>query len=323
MSKRFENKRLFYILGVLVIILLLTFVLKVPRERGTLKSSLVNFDTMEVSQIDIIPKSSVGKPFAFVKQNNRWTVRQGSIISKPTEGAVRNIFNEILSIKPQSLAAVNESKWKEFELTDSLATRIKFSNKNRTILSDIMLGKFSYKQVANPYGYSGGNNIEGTSFVRLAGQKEIYAVEGFLVFAISGKFSDWRDKSLVRFRKEDVLKVKFNFPGDSSFTLNKKDSGWFIDDFKADSAAVSGYLNMAGNFNGTDINVDFKPVSNPDFQITFEGNNLLNVSVRCFTEAGTDNFILNSNLNSEVFFTSKKSGIFSQIFKYKKYFLKK
>lgn len=323
MSKRFDNKILFYILGILVVILLITFVLKVPGEKATLRSNLVSFDTLAVGKIDIIPKSSVGKPFELVKENNRWSVKQGNIISKPTDGAVQNIFNEILSLKPQSLAAVNESNWKEFDLTDSLATRIKFLNNKGKVLADILLGKFSYKQVTNPYGYSGGNNIEGTSYVRLSGQKEIYAVDGFLAIAINGKFSDWRDKSLIRCRKEDVLTVKFIFPGDSSYTLTKKDSGWFVDDKQADSTTVSNYLNSLGYINGQDFADDFRPVLNPDYQIIIEGNNLLNSSVKCYRGGTEEDYVLGSNLSPDVYFTSKRNGIFDQIVKSKKYFLRK
>jgi hypothetical protein len=323
MSKRFDNKNLIYVLGILVIILVLTFILKVPGEKATIKSTLVSFDTLAVSKIDIIPRNTAGKPFEFNKQNNIWSVRQGNIISKPADGAVQNIFNEILSLKPQSLAAVKESKWNEFDLTDSLATRIKFLNSKGRVLADLLLGKFSYKQVTNRSGYPGGNNVEGISYVRLNGHKEVYGVDGFLAFSISGKFSDWRDKSLIRCRKQDILKVTFTFPGDSSYTLSKKDSDWFAGDQKADSTAVSNYFNLVGNINGVDISDDFNPVSNPDYQISIEGNNLLNTSLKCFTTAGKDDYILNSNLNPEVFFTSKKSGTFSQIFKPKKYFVKK
>lgn len=320
MSKRFNNKNLFYILGILVIILIMTFILKVPGRRATLRSSLVSFDTMAVSKIDIIPKSSSGSPFEFIKQNNSWSVRQGNIISKPTDGAVQNIFNEVLSIKPQSLAAVNESQWKEFDLTDSLATRIKFLNNKDKVLADILLGKFSYKQVTNPYGYSGGNNIEGTSYVRINGQKEIYAVDGFLSFTISGKFSDWRDKSLIRCRKEDILTVKFVFPGDSSYTLSKKDSGWFVDDKKADSTTVASYINSLAYINGQDFADDFKPVLNPEYQVIIEGNNLLNSSVKCYRGGTYVEYILGSNLNPDVYFASKRNGIFEQVVKSKKYF---
>jgi hypothetical protein len=323
MSKRFDNKKLLYVFGILVIILLLTFILKVPKEKATLKGSLVEFDTMDVSKIVLIPKSSAGEPFEFIKENNKWKISQGHIITNPAEGAVQNIFNEILSIKPQSLAAVDKSKWKEFDLTDSLATRIEFLNNKGNKMADILIGKFSYKQVTNPYGYSGGNNIEGTSFVRINGEKEVYAVDGFLAFSFSGKFSDWRDKTLIRCKKEDILKITFTFPHDSSYLLMKNDQGWLADGLQADSTSVANYLNTLGYLNGQDFKDDYKPASNPEYQMIVEGNNLLSFSIKCFSAEGTDEYIINSSLNPDVYFTTNKKGIFSQIIKPKTYFLKK
>jgi hypothetical protein len=323
MSNRFDNKKLLSILGVLIIILLLTFILKVPKEKATLKGSLVELDTSDVSKIVIIPKISAGDPFEFVKENNKWTVRQGNIVSKPAEGAIQNILNEILSIKPQSLAAVDKSKWKEFELTDSLATKVKILNIKGKELADVLIGKFSYRQVANPYGYSGGDNIEGTSYVRVNNEKEIYAVEGFLAFSFNGKFSDWRDKTFIRCKTEDIIKITFTFPGDSSYLLIKKDSGWLAGDMLADSINVSNYLNELKYINGQDFKDDFRPASNPEYQMIVEGNNLLSFSVKCFSAEGTDDYILNSSLNPDVCFASKKNGIFSQVFKPEKYFFKK
>ncbi len=39
-----------------------------------------------------------------------------------------------------------ESRWEEFNLTDSLATRIKFLNKRKKVLADLMIGKLDFKQ---------------------------------------------------------------------------------------------------------------------------------------------------------------------------------
>ncbi|MBK7131608.1 MAG: DUF4340 domain-containing protein [Bacteroidales bacterium] len=322
MSKRFDNKKLIYVLGILVVILLFTFVFKVPKDNATLKGSLVDLDTTAVTKIILYPKTSTGEPFEFVKEKDRWTVRQGNIISNPASGSVQNIFNDIISIKPQSLAAVDEARWKEFELTDSLAVRVKFLNSKGKKLTDILIGKLTYKQVANPYGYSGGNNIEGTSYVRVYGEKEVYAVDGFLSFTFNGKFSDWRDKTIFRCRKEDILNVKFVFPGDSSYTLTKKDAGWFAGNEKADSTTVSNFLNSLANLNGQEFADGFKPVSNPDYQIIIEGNNLLNSSVRCYRNGAGENYVLVSSLNPESNFSSNRNGLFSQIIKDKNYFIK-
>ncbi len=88
----------------------------------------MNVDTAEVVKIIITPKASAGKPFEFIRENNKWTVRQDNIVSAPMKGAVENIFREVLAIGPQSLAAVGKAAWEEYELTDSLATRVKLLN---------------------------------------------------------------------------------------------------------------------------------------------------------------------------------------------------
>jgi hypothetical protein len=323
MSKRFDNKKLLYVFGILAVILLLTFIFKIPKEKSTLKVSLIDMDTNSVTRVVIIPKFSAGAPFEFVKENNMWIVKQGNLVSKPARGAIQNIFNEIISLKPQGLAAVDKSKWIEFELTDSLSTRIKFLNIKGKELADIQIGKFTFKRPDNSYGSYGGNNIEGTSFVRVNNEKEIYAVDGFLALSFSGKFSDWRDKSFVRFKKEDVLKVTFKFPADSSYVLRKKEPGWQVGDIEADTTTVKNYLNTLSYLDGQDIKDGYKPDSNPEFLIIAEGNNLLNFTVNCYSEKGSNDYILSSSLYPEIYFVSKKDGIFDQIFKPQVYFKKK
>jgi hypothetical protein len=320
MSKRFNNKRLFYILAGLLVILLLTVILKIPKEKSTLKDALVEFDTAAVAKIVIVPRVESGKPFEFIRENDRWIVSQDDIKSAPIKGAVGNIFSEILDISPQSLAAVGKPKWNEYELTDSLATRIRFLNKNGKELAEIMIGKFTYRQVNNPYGGYGGNNIEGTTYVRLPEEEEIYSVDGFLAFSFSGGFNDWRDKSFMKCNKDDITKVTFSLPADSSFTLTKKDSLWFAGPQAADSANTADYLNSVSLIDGQNFRDGFKPGSSPEYQLVIEGNNLLNITVRCYKGEG-DNYILNSSLNPEVYFATKRNELFDKLFKPLDYFL--
>ena len=159
MSNRFDNKKLLYLLIGLIAILLLTVVIKIPKERATLRSKIVEFDTSEVNKIILYPRVSIGNAVEFNKNNNKWKVQQGNIVSATQEGVVQNIFSDVLRIKPQSLAAVSKSNWKEFEVTDSLATRIKFLDRKGKILADLMIGKFNYRQPDNTYAGYGGNNI--------------------------------------------------------------------------------------------------------------------------------------------------------------------
>lgn len=322
MSNRFNNRNLLIVLGILLTLLLMTVIVKIPKEKSTLKDRIVDLDTADVYSIKISPKSSGGKPFEFVRENTKWSIKQESIVAVPRKDAIRSIFSEILSVKPQSLASVDKTKWKEFELTDSLATRISFFSKKGKNLADLMIGKFTYKQVSNPYSY-GGNNIEGTSFVRLPDKKEIYAVDGFLAFSLGGNFNDWRDKSFLRCNIKDITRITFTFPSDSSYILQKKDSLWKVGEFMADSLITVKYFNSIGFIEGEDFQDGFQPVGSPLYAMTIEGNNLLNISVKCYPGQGKDKYIFNSSMNPDIYFLGTKSGMFDKLFMPSGYFTKK
>jgi hypothetical protein len=323
MSKRFNNTKLLYILAGLGLILLLTTVIKVPKERATLKSKIADFDTSEVSKIIIYPKNLAPELIEFSKDNYKWSVAQGKIVTAPYRNAAESIIMEVLNIKPKSLASVDKEKWKEFDLTDTLAIRVRLLNKKGKELADLMIGRFAYKPGNASYGGYNQNYNQGTSYVRIYGEKEVYSVDGFLSLAFSGNFDDYRDKSFIQLKPEDVTKISYIFPSDSSFVLNKKDKEWITGNQITDSIKTATFLNGLSFLNGQDIRDNFKPVTNPAFQMLIEGNNLLNISVKCYLSEETGEYILNSNLNPDVYFVSKKDGIFEKLFKPKKYFTSK
>ena len=322
MSDRFNNKRLLYLLSGLIVILVLTVIIKIPKEKATLKSKVVELDTSLISKILLYPRISPGKEVEFDKSNGRWTVKQDNIISAAQEGAVQNLLNEVINIKPQSLASKSKSKWNEYELTDTLATRIKFLDRKGKNLADLMIGKFTYKQADNPYGGYGRNNMQMTSYVRNYNENEVYAVNGLLSFSFNIKFDDWRDKTFVKAKKSDITNIRFIYPSDSSYNLVKNNAAWLVADQATDSVSTANYLNSLEFLNGLEIKNGFKSVVSPVYQVLIEGNNLLSITVKCFNGDDNDEYILNSSLNPDVFFTSKKNGIFDKLFKSKSYFLK-
>lgn len=317
MSNRFDNKRLLYILAGLIVIMVLTFLIKIPKERATLKERIVELDSTDVSKIILYSKSSAGNPVEFIRNNGKWKVLQGKISSVSKKNEVENIIMEIMSIKPQNLVSKSKTKWADFEVTDSTGTRIMFLNKKGKTIADLIVGRFSYKQLNNQYSMYGRNNIQGTSYVRVTGENEVYGVDGFLSLSFNRTFNDWRDNTLVTVNKDDMTSLKFIYPADSSFTLTKKESKWFIDNSPADSAKVANILTFLSNVAGQDFDDSFKPDVNPDYQLVIEGNNLLNISVKGYRRTdGT--CIINSSLNPDIYFSSKSDGVFNRVFKSRK-----
>jgi hypothetical protein len=315
MSKRFNNKRLLYLLAGLTVILILTILIKIPEEKATFKSNIVDLDTSAVIKIILNNRISAGNAVEFNRNNYNWTVRQGKIVSAIDEGAVQNIFSEVLNIKPQSLAAINHARWKEFDLTDSLATRIKFLNSKGKILADIMIGKLDFKQPDKPDGGFSGNNIKMTSYVRLYSEKEVYAIDGLIPFSFNIKFDDWRDKTFVRYNKSEITNISYLYPADSSYKLIRKDSLWYSGSLKADSLKVGNYLNSITLMRGEEFKDDFTPVSNPIYQMLVQATNSVGFSIKCYAGGSPGEYILNSSLYPEVYFIDRKSVLFNQLFK--------
>lgn len=323
MSKRFNNKRLLYLLVGLVAILILTILIKIPKEQATFRSNIVDFDTSAVSKIILNNRISEGNSVEFQRQNDKWIVRQGKIQSATGEGEVQNIFGEVLNIKPQSLAAIDQSRWKEFDLTDSLATRIKFFNSKGKVLADIMIGKLDFKQPDKPNGGFSGNNIKMTSYVRLHDGKEVYAIDGLIPFSFNIKFDDWRDKTFIRCNKAEITNISYLYPADSSYKLIRKDSIWYSDNLKADSLKVGNYLNSIALVRCEEFKDDFKPSSNIVYQMLVQGTNSAGFSIKCYEGGSKGEYIFNSSLYPEVYFIDRKNVLFNQLFKSQSYFLKK
>jgi len=102
MSKRFNNKRLLYLLSGLIAILILTLLVKIPKETATFRSHIIDFDTSAVIKIILNNRISDGNTIEFTRTSDNWMVQQGKIISATEAGAVQNIFGEVLNIKPRS-----------------------------------------------------------------------------------------------------------------------------------------------------------------------------------------------------------------------------
>jgi len=315
MSNRFDSKKLLYILGILVFLLIVTLLVKIPRESSTLKKTLVKFDTVQVAKIIITPKASEGGEFEFIKEKQGWKVKQGNITATPRSGAVSNILNDLLNLRPSSLVAVDKSKWPEYDLTDSLGIRVRAENRKGKLLADVMVGRFSYKPVRNPYGGGyGGGSIDGISYVRLHNENEIYAVDGFITFSFSGGFNEWRNKTIVHATKSDLTKITFTFPADSGYVLEKRDNKWYIGEMTADSARTSDYLSDICYADGEKFADGFSPASQPVYKIDIEGNNLLSITIKCYRR-DDGLLILNSSLNPDAWFESSADGLFGRIFK--------
>lgn len=319
MFSKSNNKTLLIIFGVLLV-LTLVFILSKPtapgkRERSKkLRTEMLDADTSLISRITIIPRGGEKDDVVLFKEGNTWNVEMEDKNYTADPSAIKNLFRELLNMKTERLAANNKDRWKEYEVTDSTASRVKIEGgkKNETIF----IGKFSYQQPKtpspNPYGQQG----KMTTFVRKSGEKEVYAVDGFLAMTFNREANDFRNKTVLKSQKSEWTRLNYSYPGDSSFHLVRQEEKWMVDGILADSASVAKYLNDIDLLTSTHfVDEELMKSAAPSHALKIEGNNFPSpIVINAYPADSTNGYVITSSQNKGAYFSGKESDLFNKIF---------
>ena len=312
LSKFLNTKTLIILLVILAGILIITQVTE--KEDRTFKSQLVEIDTSKVTKIKILPKAGSDDPeITFTRTGQEWKLEADGEFYKPDESSIKNIMTELLRMRTQRVSATSSDKWKELEVTDSTASRVKLFSGDE-VLTDLYIGKFSYTQAPqqqNPYQRQQARMFTN---IREAGEETVYVVEGFIKMNIQPNVDSYRAKTLVSVPKEDLTKLTFDYPGET-FVLNKQDGYWFLDGQQADSLETSRYLQKFVRLTSSNFADEVEPVTDsPTHTITIEGNNIVPVELQVFPADTVHEYVITSSLIPDTKYSGKKSKLFERIF---------
>jgi hypothetical protein len=315
LSKFLNTKTLIVLLAILGVILLIVTLTK--KEDRTFKSEMVAIDTALVTKMVIYPKlGDEGKEVIFTKTGTEWKLESDAKSYKPDPTAVKNILTELVRMKSERVAATEETKWTEFEVTDSTATRIQLYNRNK-LLADLYVGKFNYTQPPqgqqNPYQQQ--NKGKMSTYVRPAGDKEVYVVDGFIKMNIQANVNAYRDKTLFASNKDDLTKIAFSYPNNERFTLSREGTKWFLNGQPTDSTKTVRYLNKLARVTSSNFIDEITPLtSTPTHQVRIEGNNMMPVEINAFPADSVNQYVITSSLVSDAKYSGLKSGLFERVF---------
>jgi hypothetical protein len=233
----------------------------------------VEIDTGRISSIYLYPQSENGAELFFSRIGTDWIVSKDELSAPADKYSLGNTLDELLNLRADRLVARSEEKWPEFHVNDSLGTRVIVKEGKKTTL-DMIIGRFNYQPPAGGYsGYGQQQYGTGITYVRKSGEDEVYAVEGFLAMSINQGFNNWRDQAICRISKDQITRVVFDYPADSGFVAQKLDVNWTVNGILADSTSMAQYLDGLSRKSHGDFADGFSPLSNPLYQVTFEGTN--------------------------------------------------
>lgn len=277
---------------------------------------LVSIDTAAVTNIVInVPKEELKITLSRTGES-QWEVSGNGNIYPADKSVVKNILSHYTKMEPSRVAATTEAKWKQYEVSDSTGTRVTLKNEGKE-LADVYIGKFSYSQPPQAGGQQQFQQQRGTmtSYVRLAGEEKVYAVEGFLKMAYQSDVNAFRNKSLVKVGKNDISKIEFSYP-DRRITLAKEEGDWMMNGAPADSAKTVKYINNISRLNSANfVDPSTQKVSDATHRVTIEGSNFSPIELKAFPAADTAiNYVVTSSANPGAEFDGSKAKLYEKVF---------
>lgn len=312
MSGRFNNRVLLIIFIVLAAIFLVMRFTTVRRSDRTLHTDLVSIDTSLVSTVILSPASETGTSVTFEKAGGSWSVASGGINARASASSVRTMLAGLSRLETDQLVARSRENWEEFQVNDSLGTRVVLKSGERTLL-DLVVGKFSYQQAAGGYNMYGQDQGIARSYIRLSDETEVYSVEGFLAMTLNQPFENWRDQTVARINISELSRIVFDYPADSGFVAERTVGGWTVGGILADSTSMVQYINQLSWKRNSTFDDTYQPSSDADYSITFEGENMDPQRLLAYRGTG-EQFFLTGSSNPGTVFRSATEGLFGEIF---------
>ena len=315
------NKINKWLIGTFAILLVITVVMIIlNRSEGaasrnrSFNSNLTRIDTATVTRISITPRFGQ-KQIELFRKDQLWKVEVDDRIYNADPSAVKGMLLSLSSLRATRIAARDRDQWAAYELTDSAATHVIVNSGKKTV-ADIYLGKFSYQQPKNPNPYMYQQQGKMTSYIRVAEDKQVYAVDGMIALSFNREASDFRDRALIRSNKENWNRLTVRTP-QNFYTLTKQDNKWMIDGLPADSASVETYLTSLAWLNSSDfIEGRLLAATSPSHSLSIEGDTMpIPIKIEAFPADSLNAYAIASSLNEGSYFSGSKNNLFGKIFR--------
>jgi hypothetical protein len=295
--KKLNSKILVIVLIALVSILLLSRLLRAPSLESNLRKDLISLDTAGVDEIKILTQKQAGE-IKLSRQGTDWKVANAELQNETDRGLVNSFLGSIKSLKPLRLATRKKEKWEEFNVGEKGIHATVYSAGKKQ--ADIIVGKTGFSQ--------GGSY----TYVRLSDENETYAVEGFLESSFNRSYNDWRNKTILKLKKEDITAITYQYPADSGFVLERRDSVWYAANAVADKNKVDILLNQLTFKNLTEFQTGFIASEAPTITVKIDGKAGTLITVKGWKIA-EQQWVINSSLQKDVYFSAPVASILSDL----------
>lgn len=278
------------------------------KKQRSFNTELVNLDTASITRIVVYPKADDFAEVTLTRESGGWIATKGDITTPAMQNNINSVLTQLDSIGVKRIAAKKPEKWTEYEVNENEGTRLQVYSDGE-LLKDFIIGRFAFNQQTR----------QATSFVRLTGEEEVFAVDGFLSMSLGQGFDSYRNKEVLKLNKDDVVGLQYQI-SDYLFNINKSSDGWMMnEDTPVDSTKMDDLVSGLSNLNGSGFVDGFDPVLRAGTlqnSLKISANNVLEpIVIQCYADTTREKpFIIHSSLNKDAYFESDSTGIYDKLF---------
>jgi hypothetical protein len=297
--KKLSNKILIITLLVLAVGFVLSRLFRSPGLESNLRKDLMQLDTAKITEVRILPSGHRDEELKLVREGYHWKVSKGKQQSQSDEALVRSLLSLVRQVKAQRMVTHKKERSEEFNVGEKSTHVSIYQNSTKKV--DFQIGKTGFTSAAD------GSFSGGYTYLRLTDENEVYAVEGFFESGFNRAYNDWRDKTLVRLRKEDINKIFFHYPSDTGFVAEKRDSVWYVTHLGIDAGLINTYLARLSSARMNEFADGFVPPHQADVIIQINGSRGSDERVEGWK--GDGKWTVTSSLQKGVYFSGTETAV--------------
>jgi Domain of unknown function (DUF4340) len=287
--KKLNIKILITVLVVLAGIFVLSRVYRSPRLESNLHVDFLAVDTLRVSEVVIIPANQHESEIHLTKSGNVWNVTNGKIKAQADSRMIQDVLTALAHTQTERMISRKKEKWGDFKVGEEGTHVTAFQSGFKA--ADFYVGKTGFTPA--PKGSFG----QPYAYVRQQPDVEVYTVNGFFEGNFNRVFSDWRNKTFLTLKADEISEIAFNYPADSGFVALKKDSLWLE---SGRTVALDSYLSQLTNKSFPEFADNFTPSRKADATIRFKGTKGELATVEAWKDG--ELWIMESTVQKGVFF---------------------
>lgn len=268
-------------------------------------ASLIALDTATVTAIILRREQEL----SFRREATGWIVSNGRLHLMADAGRIRNLLAALRVIRAEGLAAAKPEEAAEFGIEEPEGIRVQVFT-GESLAEDFTLGRFHYHP----------DRRRNITYLRFAGQHEVYLVDGVQTLPLRADFDDYRRRDLLRLPASALITALHYEKGDSSYRFDQSNGAWRLNgEMPVDSVEITAFFRRLHHLRGEAFADDFDELMAQhllDQTLTIYSPALTApLHLYCYRDSTREvPFILRSSLYPELFFASDSNGLYRLLF---------